>query len=167
MCTICQKKDYTCLGCDFKIKYDDYKSKSVSIAMSCDCCDHNFVCLGCWKKYQHYDYWTPKFGFDHSVVNHVTGQSRLSDFLKMMISTNYPTYELNPEISPEIKEEMDKSEKRRNYTSLDEFVKEEGIETVLEWLSRSPTEIVTENERVYRHTKMKSVNYIIKKSDTK
>ena len=70
---------------------------------------------------------------------------------------------INSEMSPELKEEMDKSEKRRNYNSLDEFVKEEGIETVLEWLSRSPTEMGD----FYRHTKMRTVNYIVKKSDHK
>jgi hypothetical protein len=69
------------------------------------------------------------------------------------------SYKVNPEIDPELKKEMDKSEKRRNYASLDEFVKEEGIETVLEWLSRSPTEV----DGVYRHTKMKTVNYTVKK----
>jgi len=67
--------------------------------------------------------------------------------------------ELNFEISPELKEEMDKAEKRRNYTSLDKFVKEEGIETVLEWLSRSPTQM----GEFYRHTKMKSIKYTVKK----
>lgn len=158
------KKDYTCLGRDFKINYNDYKS--VPIAMSCDCCNHNFVCLGCWDKYQHYDYWNPKFGKDHGIINHITGQSRLSDFLKMMISTKNSdilSIEINPEISPELKEEMDRSEKRRNYTSLDEFVKEEGIETVLEWLSRSPTQV----GGVYRHTKMKTVKYTIKNFNIK
>lgn len=154
MCSICNKKDYTCLGCDYKIKYSDYKSTNV--AMDCDCCAHNFVCLGCWNKYQHYDYWKVKFGDDHSLVNHVTGQSILSDFLKSYMSTRH---KINSEIDPELKKEMDKSEKRRNYASLDEFAKEEGIETVLEWLSRSPTEV----DGVYRHTKMKTVNYTIKK----
>ena len=62
--------------------------------------------------------------------------------------------------SESLKELMDKNEKRRNYTSLDEFVKEEGIETVLECLSRSPTEV----DGFYRHTKMKTVNYTVKKS---
>ena len=71
--------------------------------------------------------------------------------------------ELSLNLEPELKKEMDKAEKRRNYTSLDEFVKEEGIETVLEWLSRSPTEISTETGRYYRHSKMKSVNYTVKK----
>ena len=69
-------------------------------------------------------------------------------------------FEINPEISPELKEEMDKAEKRRNYTSLDEFVREEGIETVLEWLSRSPTQV----GGVYRHSNMKTVKYTVKKS---
>ena len=77
------------------------------------------------------------------------------------MSTNYPTL-LNPEPNSELKEQMDKAEKRRNYTSLDEFVKEEGIETVLEWLSCSPTQI----NGIYRHTKMKTVSYIVKKPDT-
>ena len=74
------------------------------------------------------------------------------------MTTNYPTL-LNSEQNPELKEQMDKAEKRRNYTSLDEFVKEEGIETVLEWLSRSPTEV----GGVYRHTKMKTVRFTVKK----
>ena len=71
---------------------------------------------------------------------------------------------MESEVNTELKERMDKAEKRRNYTSLDEFVKEEGIETVLEWLSRSPTEVGGIEGRIYRHTKMKCVNYTIKKS---
>lgn len=78
--------------------------------------------------------------------------------------TNCPELKLDSEGNTELKEQMDKAKKRRNYTSLDEFVKEEGIETVLEWLSRSPTEVGGIDGRVYRHTKMKSVNYTIKKS---
>lgn len=81
------------------------------------------------------------------------------------MTTNYHkllNIQLNSEPNPELKEQMDKAEKRRNYISLDEFVKEEGIETVLEWLSRSPTQI----NGIYRYTKMKTVNYIVGKSNT-
>ena len=45
------------------------------------------------------------------------------------------TYDVNHELE----EQMDKMEKRRNYMNLYEFFKEERIETVLEWLFRSPT----------------------------
>lgn len=82
------------------------------------------------------------------------------------MSYNLPSLVINPkDFSPELKEQMTKSEKRRNYESLDEFVKEEGIETVLEWLSHSPTQIgMSTGEYHYRHTKMKAVKYIVTKS---
>jgi len=153
MCTKCNTKDYTCLGCNSKVKYDDYKSEYTAI--DCNCCDHNFVCINCWDKNSNYHYWKLRFGHDHAIVNHITGESRLNNFLMSYISLNYPDH-----MNPELKDQMDKSEKRRNYTSLDEFVKEEGIETVLEWLSRSPTQV----GGFYRHTKMKTVNYVVKQS---
>jgi hypothetical protein len=49
---------------------------------------------------------------------------------------------------------------RRDYKSLDEMAQYEGVEKVLEFLAYKPTEV----GGVYRHTKMKTVPYIVTKS---
>jgi hypothetical protein len=47
----------------------------------------------------------------------------------------------------------------KKYKSLDDMVKEEGVEAVLEFLARSPTQI----DGYYRHAEMKVVNFTVNK----
>lgn len=53
-------------------------------------------------------------------------------------------------------------DRRRDYKSLDEMAQAEGVERVLDFLSNSPTVIGD----YYRHTDMKTVPYIVRKSES-
>lgn len=59
-------------------------------------------------------------------------------------------------------------QRRRDYKSLDEMANCEGVERVLEFLSNSPTCIsnIDGSYMVYRHTDMKVLPYIVRKSPT-
>lgn len=64
-------------------------------------------------------------------------------------------------------EELERNKKRRNYESLDDMAKEEGIISVLEFLSYNPTIILNseQGDGVYRHTKMKIVPFKVTKTN--
>lgn len=76
---------------------------------------------------------------------------------KILKNTNLYSY---PSVYSEINIELDRQRRRQNYKSLEEFANEEGIGAVLEFLSRSPTQIfdIKRNSSVYRHTKMPCVD---------
>lgn len=59
----------------------------------------------------------------------------------------------------ETKRLFELSERRKQYKSLDEMVREEGITAVFEFLSSSPTEI----GGYYRHTQMPVIPYTVQK----
>ena len=64
----------------------DFEKSKEMIAMSCDCCDHNFLCRSCYNKNPSYDFWKPFFGNNHSVKDHISGESSLSKLLQAMIN---------------------------------------------------------------------------------
>ena len=55
------------------------------------------------------------------------------------------------------------SERRRNYSSLDDMAKEEGVVAVLKFLAYNPTIV----DGYYRHTNMKVVPFTVKEHSLK
>jgi len=84
-CRRCKGKEYCCLGCDLKIPYAEYAAAfEEKVAVSCNCCDHNFACRECYTKHPGYEYWRGVFGRNHAIHDHVGGESALTRLLAML-----------------------------------------------------------------------------------
>lgn len=84
-CHNCDSKTWHCLGCKKEVSLEEFTNNKADVAMSCNCCDHNFVCRACYDAKPGYDAWKPEFGSDHSVTDHVSGDSGIMRLLMALL----------------------------------------------------------------------------------
>jgi hypothetical protein len=84
-CRHCNGKEYHCLGCKLTISYAEYSAVfEEKVAVSCNCCDHNFACKECYAKHPGYEYWRSVFGRNHAIYDHVSGENAMTRMLAIL-----------------------------------------------------------------------------------
>lgn len=75
---------WTCLGCGKTTEEFDLEI----MAVYCSCTECNYACHDCYKKNPGYDYWSKKFGPNHSIKDTVANDSSLMRMLNGILNGN-------------------------------------------------------------------------------